>query len=112
MCRRCRQPLSPLLDRKEAVEYAMSHEEQESAGGRLYSYEKRKGILPISWQDYFRLYKGLALAISAYEPEIILGIARGRLYAATLLSHRLEGERNCYLPQSLLGRETTVLRLI
>ncbi len=26
--------------------------------------------------------------------------------------HRLEGERNCHLPQSLLGIETTVLRMI
>ncbi len=36
--------------------------------------------------------KGLALAISAYDPEIILGIARGGLYAATLLSHMLQAE--------------------
>src|SRR5260370_7865773 len=112
MCGRWREPLSPLLDRKEAVEYAMSLEEQESAGGRFYSYEKRKGILPISWQDYFRPYKGLALAISAYEPEIILGIARGGLYAATLLSHRLEGQRTRHRPQPLLGREATVLPLL
>jgi uncharacterized protein len=70
----------------------MSHEEQQSEAGRFYSYEHRKGILPISWEDYFGLCKGLALAISAYEPEIILGIARGGLYAATLLSHMLQAE--------------------
>ena len=70
----------------------MSHEEQQSEAGRFYSYENRKGILPISWEDYFGLCKGLALAISVYEPEIILGIARGGLYAATLLSHLLQAE--------------------
>jgi hypoxanthine phosphoribosyltransferase len=70
----------------------MSHQEQQSEVGRFYSYEKRKGILPISWEDYFALCKGLAVAISAYDPEIILGIARGGLYAATLLSHMLQAE--------------------
>jgi hypothetical protein len=39
--------------------------------GKFYSYEKRQGILPISWEDYFGLCKGQALAISAYDPEII-----------------------------------------
>ena len=70
----------------------MSYEEQQREVGRFYSYEKRKGILPISWEDYFGLCKGLAVAISAYDPEIILGIARGGLYAATLLSHMLQAE--------------------
>jgi len=70
----------------------MSHEAQQSEEGRFYSYETRKGILPISWEDYFGLCKGLAVAISAYDPEIILGIARGGLYTATLLSHMLQAE--------------------
>jgi uncharacterized protein len=70
----------------------MSHNEQHSESGRLYAYETRKGILPISWEDYFGLCKSLALTISAYEPEIILGIARGGVYAATLLSHMLRAE--------------------
>ncbi len=70
----------------------MSNEERHSAVGKCYSYETRKGILPISWEDHFGLCKGLALAISAYDPEIILGIARGGVYAATLLSHMLQAE--------------------
>lgn len=70
----------------------MGQEEQHPGVSIFYSYEGRKGILPISWEDYFRLCKGLALAISAYEPEIILGIARGGVYAATLLSHMLQTE--------------------
>src|SRR5579859_4443600 len=70
----------------------MSNQEPGNEAGKFYSYEKRRGILPISWEDYFGLCKGLALAISAYDPEIILGVARGGLYAATLLSHMLQAE--------------------
>ena len=70
----------------------MRNEEHRSAVGKFSSYENRKGILPISWEDYFGLCKSLALAISDYDPEIILGIARGGLYAATLLSHMLQAE--------------------
>lgn len=70
----------------------MNHKEQQGQDSKFYSYKQRKGILPVSWEDYFGLCKGLALAISAYEPEIILGIARGGLYAATLLSHMLQAE--------------------
>jgi hypoxanthine phosphoribosyltransferase len=72
----------------------VSHEEHNSAAGKFYSYETRQGILPISWEDYFGLCKGLAMAISAYDPDFILGIARGGLYVATLLSHMLQAE--CY----------------
>src|SRR5712692_4029473 len=70
----------------------MRNEERHNEADTFYSYETRKGILPISWEDYFRLCKSLALAISTYDPEIILGVARGGLYAATLLSHMLQAE--------------------
>ena len=70
----------------------MSNQEPHNEPGKFYWYEKRKGVLPISWEDYFGLCKGLALAISPYDPEIILGVARGGLYAATLLSHMLQAE--------------------
>jgi len=56
------------------------------------SYDNRQGVLPISWDDFFSLCKGLALAVAPYQPEIILGIARGGLYPATLLSHLLQAE--------------------
>jgi uncharacterized protein len=58
----------------------------------FYSYDHREGILPISWEDFFRICKGLALAIAPYQPDLILGIARGGLYPATLLSHMLQTE--------------------
>lgn len=57
-----------------------------------YDYEKRDGIKPISWQDFFGICKGLALAVASYEPEIILGIIRAGMYPATLLSHFLRAE--------------------
>jgi hypoxanthine phosphoribosyltransferase len=61
----------------------------------FYSYDNRQGILPISWNDFFSLCKSLALAAASYQPDIILGIARGGLYAATLLSHMLQAELYC-----------------
>jgi hypoxanthine phosphoribosyltransferase len=60
--------------------------------GNAYTYEQRKGVLLISWEEYFGLCKGLALAVAAYHPEIILGVARGGLYVATLLAHLLQSE--------------------
>ena len=70
----------------------MRNEEHHSAVGKFSSYENRKGFLSVSWEDYFGLCKSLALTISDYDSEIILGIARGGLYAATLLSHMLQAE--------------------
>lgn len=58
----------------------------------FYSYASRQGVLPISWDDCVALCKGLALAIAPFQPEIILGVARGGLYPATLLSHMLRTE--------------------
>jgi hypoxanthine phosphoribosyltransferase len=55
----------------------------------FYSYAARKGIRPISWNDFFGICKGLALAAESFRPEIILGIIRGGLYPATLVSHFL-----------------------
>lgn len=33
----------------------MSHTEPHGEAGKFSSYEKRKGLLPISWEDYFSL---------------------------------------------------------
>lgn len=56
------------------------------------SYRNRAGVRPISWQEFHGLCKGLALAAAPFDPEIVLGIARGGLYAATLISHLLRKE--------------------
>ena len=59
---------------------------------RYYSYKGRRGVKEISWDDFHGLCKGLAKAVRSYDPEIIIGIARGGLYPATLLSHILQKE--------------------
>src|SRR5262245_684580 len=59
---------------------------------QFYSYETRQGVLPVSWDDFVGITRGLALAIAPFEPDVILGVARGGLYPATLLSHLLRAE--------------------
>ncbi len=56
------------------------------------SYHERRGILPVSWNEFHALCKGLGIAVSKFKPDIILGIARGGLYPATLLSNLLGTE--------------------
>jgi uncharacterized protein len=53
------------------------------------NYETRRGVQPISWEDFQAICRGLALAAAQYDPQIILGTARGGLYAGTLISHLL-----------------------
>jgi adenine/guanine phosphoribosyltransferase-like PRPP-binding protein len=76
----------------------------------FYAYDNRQGVLPISWEDFFSLCKGLALAVAPYQPEVILGIARGGLYPAILLSHLLQAE---FYPirQQHLGAQAVYLLL-
>jgi hypoxanthine phosphoribosyltransferase len=59
---------------------------------KFYSYQNRKGVLPISWADFHGLCKGLAGAVYPYKPDIVIGIARGGLYPGTLISHILRKE--------------------
>jgi hypoxanthine phosphoribosyltransferase len=58
----------------------------------LYDYENRKGVHPISWEDFHSLCKGLVLAIAAFQPEIVLPIGRGGYYPGTLIAHILQIE--------------------
>jgi hypothetical protein len=57
-----------------------------------YDYENRAGVLPVSWQDFHGLCKGLAVAVSRYRPEIILPIGRAGYYPGTLIAHMLQVE--------------------
>jgi uncharacterized protein len=57
-----------------------------------YDYENRQGLLPISWEYFHALCKGLAAAASTFNPEIILPIGRGGYYPGTLISHLLQAE--------------------
>src|SRR5512138_581726 len=57
-----------------------------------YDYSTRKGILPVSWEDFHGICKALALSVSQFQPEIILPIGRGGYYPGTLLAHLLQTE--------------------
>jgi hypoxanthine phosphoribosyltransferase len=57
-----------------------------------YDYGNRAGIRPISWRDFHGLCKGLAVAVSCFQPEIILPIGRAGYYPGTLIAHMLQVE--------------------
>jgi hypothetical protein len=57
-----------------------------------YDYSTRKGILPISWEDFHGLCKALAMSVARFQPEVILPIGRGGYYPGTLLAHLLQIE--------------------
>jgi uncharacterized protein len=57
-----------------------------------YDYENRAGVLPISWEDFHALCKGLAAALAPIQLEIILPIGRGGYYPGTLIAHILQLE--------------------
>jgi hypoxanthine phosphoribosyltransferase len=58
----------------------------------FYDYSNRTGVRPISWEDLFAICKALALAVSEYDPQVILGIARGGMFPGTLLCQLLQIE--------------------
>jgi uncharacterized protein len=57
-----------------------------------YGYENRAGILFVSWNDMHGLCRAIVKAAAAFQPELILPIARGGLYAGTLISHMLRAD--------------------
>jgi len=74
---------------------------------RPYDYSTRKGIHPISWDDFHGLCKGLALAVAPFDPEIILAVGRGGFYPGTLIAHLLRAE---IYPVRLSRRVNDVVR--
>lgn len=59
---------------------------------RPYDYARRIGEEHISWERFEQLVRQLAIQIEADEPQIILGIARGGLIPATVISFMLRRE--------------------
>jgi hypothetical protein len=57
-----------------------------------YNYAHRVGVEPISWERFEALVRQLAAQIEPDEPQIVLGIARGGLFPATMLSCILRRE--------------------
>jgi uncharacterized protein len=59
---------------------------------RSYDYSQRSGVEPITWERFEQLGRLLAEQVAQFDPQIILGIARGGLFPATLLSFMLRRE--------------------
>lgn len=58
----------------------------------LDDYSNRQGVLPISWNDFHGVCKGLVKAVSPFDPEMIIAIGRGGFYPGTLIAHMLRAE--------------------
>ncbi len=57
-----------------------------------YDYENRTGVHPVSWENFHGLCKGLVVAISPFEADIILPIGRAGYYPGTLIANMLQVE--------------------
>jgi len=55
-----------------------------------YDYTTRRGLRPISWEDFHGICKALAVAVADFRPEVILSVGRGGYYPGTLLAHILQ----------------------
>jgi hypothetical protein len=84
----------------------------EQAGGREGAQEylsAPNGILRLDWDDVMRLCRGLAERIQAeYDPDVIVGIARGGVIPAAILSSVL---RRDFFPIRLSRRRHDVVVL-
>jgi hypoxanthine phosphoribosyltransferase len=56
---------------------------------RPYDYSTRRGVLPISWEDFHGICKALARAGAAWQSDLVLAVGRGGYYAGTLVAHLL-----------------------
>lgn len=59
---------------------------------RSYDYARRVGVERMSWERVEALVRQLALEIVDYDPQMIIGVARGGLIPATMLSSVLRRE--------------------
>jgi hypoxanthine phosphoribosyltransferase len=57
--------------------------------GRPYDYSTRRGVLPISWEDFHGICKALARAAAAWQSERVLAVGRGGYYPGMLIAHLL-----------------------
>ena len=55
-----------------------------------YDYSTRRGLRPISWDDFHGLVKALVVAVAPWQPEVVLPVLRGGAYPGTLLAHILQ----------------------
>jgi hypoxanthine phosphoribosyltransferase len=53
---------------------------------KSYDYAHRKGVHPLTWDEFAALSAVLAEKLSAFHPEAIVGIARAGLFPATTVA--------------------------
>ncbi len=62
-------------------------------GGFMFSYNhEHKGELEITWEQFEALCRTLAVMVAGYDPQVIVGIAKGGLMPATILASLLRRE--------------------
>ncbi len=59
---------------------------------KSYDYKNRKGVKELSWDNFHQICKELTQRLPTKDIDIILGVARGGLYPATLISGMLRKE--------------------
>lgn len=72
--------------------------------------EERQTILPLSWQTIHEGVDIIAHMMKAQKPHLIVGIARGGLIPATLLSHKLNIPMEVIHASSYEGTRRTLER--
>lgn len=57
-----------------------------------YDYGNRTGVKRLSWQDFAELSRDLADSVRAFEPDVIVGVAKAGLLPATAVACALRCE--------------------
>lgn len=68
----------------------------------------RQPIIKLSWETIHNAVDSLAYEVSYLQPSLIIGIARGGLIPATMLSHRLNVPMKYVSAQSYEGTRRTL----
>jgi hypoxanthine phosphoribosyltransferase len=56
---------------------------------RPYDYSTRRGVVPISWEDFHGICKALARTAAEWQSELVLAVGRGGYYPGSLVAHVL-----------------------
>lgn len=57
-----------------------------------YDYENRTGVRSLSWDDFAKLSRDLAEDVRAFEPDVVVGVAKAGLLPATAVACALRCE--------------------
>lgn len=68
-----------------------------------YNYANRKGIREITWEEFGVLSAELSKSLSAFQPQVVVGIARAGLFPATAVACMLRLE---LIPVKISRRES------